>query len=270
MTESTARNISKYGWRPDLPDSRDFLYAAPRLALAQLPATVDLKAQCPAVYDQGRIGSCTANAIAAAFEFNLVKQQLPDFAPSRLFIYYNERAREGHIGSDAGAQIRDGIRSVNKQGVCPETEWPYDDTPADEETGAWPVGATPRKRPTTACYHDALQHRSTTYQRVIRTLEQFKGCLAAGYPFVFGFTVYTSFESPEVAKTGVVPLPDLDEDILGGHAVLAVGYDDESQRFLVRNSLGPTWGNEGYFTMPYTYLTEHGLSSDFWTLRIVT
>ncbi len=270
MTEPVARNSSKYGWRPDLPDSRDFLYSAPRLALAQLPPAVDLRAQCPAIYDQGRIGSCTANAIGAAYEFGLLKQQLPDFAPSRLFIYYNERATEGSIGFDAGAQIRDGIKSVNKQGVCAETEWPYDDSPADQNTGAFPAGSRAGVRPDDQCYTDALGHRSTTYQRVARSLEQFKGCLAAGYPFVFGFAVYTSFESAEVAKTGAVDLPALDEDILGGHAVLAVGYDDQSGRFLVRNSWGPGWGQEGYFTMPYAYLTEHGLSSDFWTLRIVT
>ncbi|WP_280701372.1 C1 family peptidase [Kitasatospora sp. GP82] len=111
---------------------------------------------------------------------------------------------------------------------------------------------------------------ATGYQRVVQELSQLKGCLAAGFPFVFGFTVYSSFESPEVAKTGEAPMPSPSDQVLGGHAVLAVGYDDSTQRFLVRNSWGPDWGLDGYFTLPYAYLTEQGLSSDFWTIRVVT
>ena len=102
-----------------------------------------------------------------------------------------------------------------------------------------------------------------------RVLNQIKGCLAHGYPFVFGFPVYESFESQEVAKTGVVPMPGSSEQMLGGHAVLAVGYDDATQRFLVRNSWGDGWGMGGYFTMPYAYLMDRGLSSDFWAILSV-
>ena len=94
-----------------------------------------------------------------------------------------------------------------------------------------------------------------------------RSCLAAGFPFVFGFSVYESFESPEVAKTGVVPMPSGNEQLLGGHAVLCVGYDDASARFLVRNSWGTGWGMAGYFTIPYDYLADRDLSDDFWTLR---
>jgi C1A family cysteine protease len=123
---TTARKIAHYGWIPDLPDQRDVRYAAPAAFLVALPHTTDLRSQCPAVYDQGQLGSCTANAIGAAVEFDRLKQKLPDFVPSRLFIYYNERVIEGTANSDSGAQIRDGIKSVASQGVCPETEWPYD------------------------------------------------------------------------------------------------------------------------------------------------
>jgi C1A family cysteine protease len=96
-----------------------------------------------------------------------------------------------------------------------------------------------------------------------------KGCLASGYPFVFGFTVYDSFESQQVANTGIVPMPASGESVVGGHAVMAVGYDDSQHRFIVRNSWGSGWGMQGYFTIPYAYLTEANLSSDFWTIRLV-
>src|SRR5262245_26808338 len=107
------RKIKRYGWIPDFPDHRDHLYAAPVVNLTALPPKVDLRAQCPPVYDQGTLGSCTGNAIAGALQFDRLKQKLtPDFVPSRLFIYYNEREMEGTVDSDSGAQIRDGIKSV--------------------------------------------------------------------------------------------------------------------------------------------------------------
>ena len=264
------RRTGRYGWRPDLPDARDHVFSAPQIALVALPDSVDLRPGCPPVYDQGQIGSCTANAIAAAFEFDLMKQQLPVFMPSRLFIYYNERKMEGTTGTDSGAQIRDGIKSVATLGVCTEDEWPYDDTPAESDGGPFQAGARDGQQPPDQCYTDALANRVTVYRRVVRNLDQMRGCLAAGYPFVFGFTVYDSFEGQDVAKTGILNMPQPSEQVLGGHAVLAVGYDDLTQRFTVRNSWGTEWGQAGYFTMPYAYMTANGLSSDFWTTRIVT
>ena len=123
----TVHKIQHYGWIPDLPDARDHMYAAPGPTMASVPAKLDLRAQCPAVYDQGQLGSCTGNAIAGAVQFERMKQKLtPNFVPSRLFIYYNERVIEGTVGSDSGAQIRDGIKGVATEGVPPETDWPYD------------------------------------------------------------------------------------------------------------------------------------------------
>src|SRR6202521_2528831 len=181
MTEP--RKIARYGWIPDLPDDRDHLYAAPPAFLSALPPHADLRAQCPGVYDQGQLGSCTANAIGGAIEFDRLKQSLPDFVPSRLFIYYNERVIEGTVDMDSGAMIRDGIKRV--------------------------------------------------------------------------------------AQTGHAPMPGRNERAVGGHAVMAVGYDDASQTFLVRNSWGAGWGMAGYFTLPYAYLIQPGLASDLWTIRIV-
>lgn len=251
-----AYKIKRYGWVADLPDHRDLMYAAPMQVLAALPTSADLRSSCPPVYDQGQLGSCTANAIAAAVEFDLMKQN-EDFMPSRLFIYYNERVIEGTVDSDSGAQIRDGIKSVASQGDCPESEWPYDTSKFTN-------------KPPQKCFDDAVQHKAVQYQRTIRDLNQMKGCLASGYPFVFGFTVYQSFESQEVAKSGHASMPSPGEQAVGGHAVVAVGYDDSQGWFIVRNSWGTGWGMEGYFTLPYAYLLNENLSDDFWTIRVVS
>ncbi len=245
-----------FGWVPDVPDQRDHVYAAPVEWLAKLPLKVDLRAKCPAVYDQGQLGSCTANAIAAAIEFDQMKQKLKYFMPSRLFIYYNERVMEGTVNSDSGAQIRDGIKSVGQQGDCPESLWPYDIANFED-------------KPPASCYNNAVMHKAILYQRVTRTANQMKGCLASGYPFVLGFSVYASFMSAAVAKTGHAPMPKSNEQLEGGHAVVAVGYDDANQWFIVRNSWGTGWGMKGYFTLPYAYLLEPNLSDDFWTIRVV-
>ena len=159
----------RLGWLPDVPDQRDHLYAAPVEWLAKLPAKVDLRPKCPPVYDQGQLGSCTANAIAGAVEFDQMKEKIKYFMPSRLFIYYNERAMEGTVNSDSGAQIRDGIKSVGKQGDCPETLWPYDIANFED-------------KPPASCYNNAVMHKAILYQRVSQIANQMKGCLASGYP----------------------------------------------------------------------------------------
>jgi C1A family cysteine protease len=249
--------IQRYGWLPDLPDARDHLYAAPAPVLSALPPSVDLRPGCPPPYDQGQLGSCTGNAIAGAIQFERRKQNMtPDFVPSRLFIYYNERVIEGTVEADSGAQIRDGIKSVAGQGDCPESELPYDISKFAQ-------------KPAMRCYRDATKYKAVSYSRLLQETNQLKGCLASGFPFVFGFTVYAGFESQDVARTGIVPMPASGEKVLGGHAVMAVGYDDAQQRFLVRNSWGTEWGQGGYFTIPYAYLTDSNLSDDFWTIRLI-
>lgn len=251
------RKIQRYGWKPDLPDHRDHRYAAPAPVLSDLPPSVDLSPHCPPVYNQETIGSCTAHALAAGFEFDQIKEGLTKtWVPARLFIYYNEREIEGAVNEDSGAQLRDGIKCIVDQGACDESLWPYDVTKF-------------AVKPPPEVYAAAKQNVVSSYSRVLQILSQMKGCLAAGYPFVFGFTVYEAFEGPEVAATGILNMPLPTEQCLGGHAVICVGYDDATQRFLVRNSWGPGWGQKGYFTIPYTYLLDADLACDFWTIRSV-
>lgn len=240
----------RYGWVPDVPDGRDFLYAAirPRIRFA---ASADLRRGCSAVENQGRLGSCTANALAGILEFldNRIDGKYED--ASRLFIYYNERALQHTVAYDSGASLRTGIKTLAKTGSCPEASWPYN------------IAQFARK-PLTRCYTEAKAHRIVSYHR-IETLQEMQSCLAEGYPFVFGFTVYESFESPQTAATGIVKMPAKTERALGGHAVMAVGYDQKKKTFIVRNSWGKTWGQAGYCTMPFAYLET--LAADFWTVR---
>lgn len=253
----TRRRVKRYGWIPDLPDHRDRIYAAPLARLGALPSSVDLRAGCPPVYDQGSLGSCTANAIAAALEFDQMKQLATDvFVPSRLFIYYNERVIEGTVDADSGAMIRDGIKCVARQGGPHERLWPYQI-------------ARFRTKPSRPAYADGLDHQALLYERLTQTSDQLRGCLASGDPFVFGFAVYESFESQAVQRTGHAPMPRPGEAQLGGHAVLCVGYDDGRRWFIARNSWGAAWGLKGYFTLPYEYLLDQNLSDDFWTIKKV-
>lgn len=254
----------RYGWIPDLADQRDLTYVVPAEVAAVLPSAVDLRPHCPPVYDQGKLGSCSANAIAAAIAFEQRKLNEPQpFTPSRLFIYYNERVLLGTVNADSGSPLRGGMKAVNHVGVCPEDEqddsanWPYD--PAQYTV-----------RPPDTCYAAALHVRALRYQRIDHSLPAMKGRLAEGHPFVFGFTVYENFEGILVKDTGMAPLPARGERVIGGHAVMAVGYDDAREALLVRNSWGTDWGDQGYFYLPYDYIFKRRLARDFWTIRLIS
>lgn len=217
-----------------------------------LPSIVDLRNKFPECYDQGELGSCTANALCAAFQYDD-----PSFMGSRLFVYYNERVMEGTVNEDAGATLSDGISILKKFGVCSEDLWPYD---ISKYASIPPLN----------CYEEADKHHVIEATNILNNAFSMKQCLAEGLPFVVGIQIFEAFESPEVAKTGMVPMPNLfTDECLGGHAVLVCGYDENKQVWIVRNSWGTNWGDNGYFFLPYFYLLYPTLCSDLWYISRV-
>lgn len=231
-----------FGWRADSPDPRDFIY---RPRVMHRPQSVDLRPKLPPCWDQGQLGSCTAFALTGAVAF------LHGFVGSQLWLYYKERVIEHSTKQDAGAEIRDGIKVLAKCGLPPEDSWPYDITKFAQ-------------RPPAKSYKQAKTDLITEYRR-LSGLSGYLDCLATGSPFVIGISVYESFESNAVAKTGDVPMPGPSEQCLGGHAICVVGYREDG-RFIVRNSWGTDWGDQGHFTLPPDYLANAELASDAWTI----
>lgn len=255
--------VERFGWVRDLPDRRDFVVVHPKAA--RLPASVSLLAGMPPVYDQLDLGSCVGNALAAAVDYTRKKQGLRFMTPSRLFIYWNARSMEQSTASDSGCAIRDAMKTLINQGVCVEAEWPYSEDFSHQ--------------PSILAYQTATRHETLKYESPLQNLANLKAGLAAGFPFVFGFSVYESFMSGAVAATGLVPMPIGSESMVGGHAVAACGYDDltgdqifthrpEVPSFLVRNSWGASWGINGYFWLPYTYILDPNLADDFWQIDL--
>jgi C1A family cysteine protease len=249
------RHIKHYGWKPDLPDARDLAFDAVAAArVSAPPPRVDLREtrHLPPVYDQLALGSCTANAIGAAYAYEQEREGLRQFMPSRLFIYYAERQMEGTVRTDAGAMIRDGMKAIAKLGVPHESTWKYNvDRFADQ--------------PSKSAYADALKHQCITYGRVNVNRDAVKMALAAQTPVVIGFSVYESFE--DTGSDGIV-VPDRGQ-IIGGHAVLVVGYDDPRDLLIVRNSWGTSWGDAGYCYFPAAWLCDSDNADDFWAIQDV-
>jgi C1A family cysteine protease len=249
----------------DTPDARDSIYAPKKDELRRkLPTHVDLRSRCPRVQDQGSPGTCTAHAVAAALAFELRVHHAEIITPSRLFIFYNERALTGQTSVKCVVRLRDALKAVSKSGVCPEVMWPYHED-----------SRVLRLRPSKDAFKAAIGYKIAKYHRIPighlkpeMFLQHLKYCLAEGHPFVFGFLLYPSFETEAVKKSGVMPIPDRKhEKLLGGHAVMAVGYDDRRKAVLVRNSWGTDWGIKGHFWMPYELVKDPTFAHDFWTVR---
>jgi len=238
----------------DTPDLRDKIFVPSVIKnVSQLPSSVDLRPLMSPIVNQGELGSCTANAIVSGLrEYIELRTNLATFVRlSRLFLYYEERVIEKTVNSDSGAQIRDGMSVLQKIGVCPELLDPY-------------IINIFTNKPTAIDLQTAGKYKISNYYRV-NTLNDLKLALAEGLPVVLGIMVYESFESDSVAKTGLVPMPNISqEQLLGGHAVCAVGYNDNKGYVVVRNSWGVEWGDKGYFYLPYSYIVPN-LTTDMWT-----
>jgi len=238
-------------------DTRDLNYSKiQKVKSTSLPSKVDLRTTkyVPEIIDQGQLGSCTANATSNALRFLLKKEKLVDWQPSRLYIYWFSRFLEGTTDSDSGCVIRDVMKSIHTYGACDEKLLPYNINKF-------------KQRPNNNCVRQATPHtKDFKYFTVNNDTNSIKSCLAEGYPVVFGFDVYSSFESKEVAESGVVPMPNTEnEELLGGHCVSIYGYDDSNKTYIVMNSWGSLWGDKGFCYMPYDYLSK--LGSDLWSIR---
>ena len=284
MNETIERGM---GWMPDLPDFRDYTEETPdvRSVLAPtgvtartagggrrapLPAVVDLRPWASPVEDQGALGSCTAQAGAGIIEYYEQKSFGHHVEASRLFLYKTTRNLMKARG-DSGAYLRSTMGAMVLFGVPPEPYWPY----TDAEEGF-------DREPTAFCYAFAQNYKTLLYYRHdaagatrAAVLEKVKTYLAAGHPAMFGFTVYSSIS--QANETGLIPVPFGRERIEGGHAVVAMGYDDDRTianasggppargALLIRNSWGRSWGEKGYGWLPYAYV-EKGLAEDFWSV----
>ncbi len=248
----------KYGWRPSLPDPRDILADASEIPIR---AEVDPRGEyMTPVYDQLQLGSCTANAVAAAIDAARIVDGQEAFYPARLGIYWLERFIEhAPANEDRGAMGRDGFKAARNYGVIPEQDLPYtDDASSIAFTG------DPRQSATWASDHWKLGDK---YKSVPRSVTAFKRVLSNRQTIAFGFTVPRSFEEGDIGQTGIMEFPDVFDLTNDGHEVLAVGYlKSEPHYCLVRNSWGPGWGLGGYFLMPWAWLMEPGLTGDLRTI----
>ena len=262
-----------YGALPDPPDHRDRKI---RYSYAQIPTapTVDLRSYVPQVFHQGRLNSCTANAVVAAFGIDTKKQKLYYFEPSRLFIYYNTREIEETVSTDSGASLRNTVKAFNRCGVCPEKLIEACDFGEGKPDGSrrylpyWPYDTQKfNKRPPPECYLEAVRNHICKYERLSQEIDQLRACLKSGSPFVFGFKVFPSFGG--TGSFGIMPMPAKGEVFHSLHAVVAVGYDDVRKKIVVLNSWGCHWGQNGYFFMPYEFITNESYCRDFWKIELV-
>lgn len=240
-----------YGCLRDTLDHRD---QPMTLAMGILPSAVDLRQWAPPVLDQGPLGSCTANAVTAAARWHIIRRGTTyDFPMSRLQLYYDSRALEGTTASDGGAQIRDVIKTLAKKGVGHEDAWPY-------------VTDKFAETPPPEVYADAQQYKALTYQRVPVTVTGIKTAVSGDHPVVIGVSVYESFEN--VGSDGIVPMPEKGEALVGGHALLVLGYGQKPGYFTVRNSWGADDGDHGDRYFPEAYLGSPTYCSDFWLIDL--
>ncbi|MDX2241058.1 MAG: C1 family peptidase [Leptolyngbyaceae cyanobacterium bins.302] len=256
VQHSSGKRVKLGGYRPEKRHADDKTFRSDRFADGNLPAKVDLRSYMTAVENQGDTNSCTANAMAGAYEYlaQRLRGQAEDV--SRLFIYYNARQLDGDTSIDEGTYLQSCIQVLQKYGACSERTWAFEPERIFE-------------RPHDFSYDEAANFLVEVAERVDVDLDTMRSCLAEGYPFAFGLQLFGSFQ--KVGSTGLVPMPNPEKEKHdGGHAMLCVGYSDPDQVFIVRNSWGEDWGDRGYCYIPYNYMTNADLNSDCWTIHRVS
>ena len=248
----------RYGHIKDTFNPNHKVMQVPHFNAGELPTSFSNIDLMVPIYDQLNTSSCTGNSYLAQIEAERIRQGLPALNGSRLFPYYNGRLVEGNTSQDCGAQICDVQAGGNRYGVCLESSYPFSQ---DNVT----------VQPSPLAYSEALKFKTINFQKVPQSIPVIKYLLSQRYTVNLGIQVYESFESDEVARTGIVPMPDkVKEQLMGGHAVLIIGFSDDTQTFLVRNSWGSGWGQQGgYFTLPYSYVADPSLASDLWVVEQV-
>lgn len=254
-------NKNIYNWKRDPADARDF-ETKRHLSTNDGDLPSEYTGSHVGVYDQGVIGSCTANAFAICYKNEMLEYKTANpsasfgnFEPSRLFIYYVTRAYEGTVDEDSGAYIRDVFKVMNKIGACDEARHPYNPQKF-------------RVKPSDVAFREALDHTIIEYAKVPQTVAAIKKVLVSNAFVEFGFDVYDSFDTGTWhSTTGMMPIPNVNtESLLGGHAVSIVGYSNKKKAFLIQNSWGESWGQKGKFWMPYKFVTSKSCS-DFWVIE---
>jgi C1A family cysteine protease len=249
----------KYGWRKPakVAEHRMLNLIIPDNTV--YPPSIDLRNLFNYVFDQGTLGSCVANASASAMTVVINKSNIQNKdTRSRLFIYFNARVIDGDPHADTGTTVEAAILGLENNGACSETDWPY-------------IISSFTTMPPKLSYTNALPYKPISAHAVQQTLQALKHELANGNVIIFGILVYMSFESADTTKTGIVAMPNLaaqpPDTCLGGHAILLVGYNEDKQVFIFRNSWGEAWGDKGYGYIPYQYVLNPMLAGDFWVIE---
>lgn len=247
----------RFGYKPSPIQPKDksiYFRMSPQITSAV--ERVDLRSSMPPIVNQGDLSACTAVAVATAYQYDLMKAGVHTFLPSYLFLYYNERVLEECAEEDCGAFIPSGMKSISTLGIAPENWWPYDESKVLD-------------KPTPQAYTEAKKHRCTSYYRVGQSQDQIHQALINGFPIIAGLNLYDSFCTKEVSKSGTMIMPPENDMKAGGHAVVIVGFDNTTQRYVARNSWGTSWGQDGHFTIPYAYLLNPDYCTEMWVMATI-
>jgi C1A family cysteine protease len=246
------------GWRPDIPDIRDYLYSGPMADVSNLPAEVDLRDHyMPPIWDQGQLGSCTAFASCRAYEYAAARQGLPKMATSKLAQYYWSRQLMGrqYVSQDSGSTTTYALKALATFGAAPEADDPYDI-------------ANFKKAPPAKAVADARAHLVAKYEAVPHSEAAIKSALNAGRLVVFGMACYDSLEYDETTKTGVIPMPKRGEGVIGGHELVFAGWRRDGL-LIVANSWSEQAGDHGYYYMQPRMAFSGGFISDIKVIDLV-